>query len=474
MTIASHPHRFPAAAFRAALCLATLAAPGMARADRIDGELIKLTTKLVDSARESKAKTLGVLKFRASRNDGEKSFHLGPINNVIADRLENTLILGYNVDPDWPIEVVRNATAVAARKGLSYLPAEKAGALFGLQYPLVATDKQATPDMFLTGEIHFDTNKHTTTVVVQSFTQKNPELRELAQFTVPTERSTVAESGRSFVIKRSLADRDAGPAKDEAKDDAGAAAENYVERLQTPKDPTPGIRPAATADKLVDIEVLYNDAPVKLEADSSDPGGRAFARDPKQDDTVKFILHNNSDTRVAVALLVNGSNTALQQMTEARNCKKWIVGPHASLVVDGFYVGATGLKNVKPFRVASDEESEAMFEMNSGDLKNERLGAINMHVFVEGTSPTASAASVTRGLSSVQYKTAADKIKSIDDLSKLLYATAEEGKTDRVINRGLIADDGRARDGSQLVEEEFKNATEIQHLQIRYYMRKQK
>jgi hypothetical protein len=161
-------------------------------------------------------------------------------------------------------------------------------------------------------------------------------------------------------------------------------------------------------------------------------------------------------------------------MTEARNCKKWILGPQSTLVVDGFYVGATGLKNVKPFRVASDEESEAMYEMNSGDFKNERLGTINMHVFVEGKRPTASEAAVTRGLSALQQKTAADKIKSIDDLSKLLYNTAQEGKTDHVINRGLIADDGKARDGSELVEEEFKNATEVQHLQIRYYTRKQK
>jgi hypothetical protein len=474
MTLATTAKRLRAAALTAALSLMILAAPGVARADRIDGELVKLTTKLLDTARDNKAKNIGVLKFRASRDDGELTFHLGPINNVMADRVENTLVLGYNVDPDWTIDVIHNPSASAARKGLSYLPAEKAAGLFDLEYPLVASDKMVKADMFLTGEIRFDTKKHTTTVVIQSFTQKSPALQEVARFTVPTERNTVAESGRSFVITRSLADRDAGPAKDEAKDEAGAAAETYSERLPAPKDPTPGIRPASTPEKLVDLDVLYNDQPVRLEPDTSDPAGRAFARDPQPEDNVKFILKNNSDSRVAVALLVNGGNTAMQQMTEARNCKKWIVGAHKSLEVDGFYVGSTGRKNVKPFRVASNDESDAMFEMNSGDFKNERLGTISMHVFVEGKNLSPSEASVTRGLSPAEIKTDADKIKNIDALSKLLYAKAEEGKTDQVINRGLIADDGKARDGSQLIEEDFKNPTEVQHLLVRYYTRKQK
>ena len=122
----------------------------------------------------------------------------------------------------------------------------------------------------------------------------------------------------------------------------------------------------------------------------------------------------------------------------------------------------------------SDEESEALFEMNSGDMRNERLGTISVHAFIEGERPGNSDVVVTRGLSPLQYKQEAGKIKSIGDLSKLMYATAENGKQSRMLSRGLIADDGKAQDGSRLVEEEFKNPTEVQHLLIRYYQRKQK
>jgi hypothetical protein len=181
-------------------------------------------------------------------------------------------------------------------------------------------------------------------------------------------------------------------------------------------------------------------------------------------------MSNRSKSRVAVALLVNGCNTVKEERAEPRYCTKWILEPGKDLTVEGFYVEDTGRNNVKPFRVMSDEASEALFEMNTGDLRNERLGTISMHAFVEGQRPAGGDMPVTRGLSPLEYKHEAGKIKSIDDLSKLLYAAAERSRQDR----GLIADEGRAQDGSKLIKEDFKNATEVQHLLIRYYQRKQK
>jgi hypothetical protein len=483
MAIATYKQRLPASALKAALCLVALAAPAAARADRIDRELIRGTRKLLERIKtvdgvkngDAKSVTVGVLKFRSSRDDGPEDFHFGPINNVMADRLENTLILGYNTDPECTLNVIHDATTAAAHNGLSYQPAETAGRLFDVKYPLVVTGQQVTPDIFLTGLVHFDTKEHQITVVIQSLTKTDPQLREVLRFTVPTERSTVAESGRSFVIQRALAERDAGPQKDEAKDEAGAAAEKSAEeaRLPAPKEATPGIKPVSTPDAWVDLDVLYNDEPVVLERDVKEPGNRAFARDPKKDDRVKLILTNKSQNRVAVALLVNGSNTVKQQRTEPRYCTKWILAPGKKLEVEGFYVGGTGRNNVKPFTVLSDEESESLYEMNSGDMKNERLGTISMNVFVEGEYTLASDAPVTRSLSPLDYKEKAGEIKSIDDLKRLLKS-AKSGDQNRTLQRGLIADDGRAQDGSRLVEEDFKNATEVQHLLIRYYDRKQK
>jgi hypothetical protein len=475
--------KYEAAVVRAALCLIALAVPATARADRIDRELIRSTRKLLERAKsvegtrngDARTVTVGVLKFRGSRDGGPEDFHMGPINNVMADRLENTLVLGYNTDPECTLAVIHDASAVAARNGLSYLPAETAARLFDQKFPLVVTGQMVAPDLFLTGVVHLDSNAHQTTVVIQSFTKADPQLREVTRFTVPTERTTVAESGRSFVIQRALAERDAGPQKDETKDEAGAAAEKAAEeaRLPAPKEATPGVQPVATPEAWVDVDVLYNDEPVALERDAKEPGNRAFVRDPKKDDRVKYILTNRSQNRVAVALLVNGANTVRREMTEPRYCKKWILGPGKKLEVDGFYTGETGRQNVVPFTVLSDEESEALYEKNSGDMRNERLGTVSVNVFVEGQYTVASDAPVTRSLSPLEYKEKAGEIKSIDDLKRLLK-TAKVGDQNRTLQRGLIADDGRARDGSRLVEEDFKNATEVQHLLIRYYERKQK
>src|SRR4051812_5778791 len=104
MTFARIRQAFCSAALRTALCLTALAVPTAARADRLDRELIRTTNKVIERIKsvggaksgDAKSVNVGVLKFRAGRDDAKDDFHLGPINNVMADRLENTLILGYN------------------------------------------------------------------------------------------------------------------------------------------------------------------------------------------------------------------------------------------------------------------------------------------------------------------------------------------------------------------------------------------
>jgi hypothetical protein len=93
---------------------------------------------------------------------------------------------------------------------------------------------------------------------------------------------------------------------------------------------------------------------------------------------------------------------------------------------------------------------------------------------VEGRFLAAADAPVTRSLSPLEYKAKekAGEIKGIDDLKRLLKASKTGDQ--RLLQRGLIADDGRAQNGSRLVEEDFKNATEVQHLMVRYYEQKQK
>src|SRR5262249_34311095 len=134
----------------------------------------------------------------------------------------------------------------------------------------------------------------------------------------------------------------------------------------------------------------------------------------------------------------------------------------------------SGPNNVKPFTVLSDEESDALFSRNQGDMSNERLGTISLHVFVEGKRASAGDAPVTRGLSPSRYKKAVAGVKDADGLRKLLFPPVEGGKQNRMLNRGMIASDGKVQDGSRLVQEPFNNPTEVEHFLIRYYQPGQK
>src|SRR4051812_18568606 len=88
-----------------ALALAAWAwAPHAARADDLDKMLYDQSAKLFKYIKEKKAKTVGVLKFRAKKGTEAESFHAGPVNLLMAERLEAVLVVGH--DEDRPVKVI--------------------------------------------------------------------------------------------------------------------------------------------------------------------------------------------------------------------------------------------------------------------------------------------------------------------------------------------------------------------------------
>ncbi len=429
------------------------AAPAV-RADNLDEKLIAQTLKLTDYIKSKKATTVGVLKFRFQKGDGPLTFRGSPIATVLAERLETVLIMA-PVNKKKPLQVIRDASRVAAesKQGINYLKAEGRKKLFALTYPLAAGNRTARPDLFLTGVVMLDPKSHKTKVVIAGFGKDSARVEPIGvEFEVKTDRAILADAGQGFVLNaRSLRTKLRGPQGDLF------AEEDATDREEKKKEPV-----SQSKEKLVELEKFINDEPVPFVPDPDNPGEDRFtARDPKENDKVKFVLTNKSQQRVAVVLKVNGMNTLYQQKDEALRCNKWVLNPgDAPLTIDGFYVNDTGKESKLPFVVKPDADSEQEV------LADESQGTIELHVFVEGggTAPKEEEQVTTRGLSRRQWAAAQRGLARPADAQSLLMKRQSKTRT-----KGLIAPDQNAVDGSKLKTVEFNDPQQQQCLIIRYY-----
>jgi hypothetical protein len=400
-----------------------------------------------------------VLKFQAKKADDEKSLNTGPINSIMAERLESVLVMGSARKQN--VSIIRDASghAAAQKQKLTYLTADGRKKLLDLEYPLWVGDRKARPDLFLTGFVGLDPKTHKTTVVLAYFDKgtdkitpitdpRNPQ--QTLKFEVPTDRAILADAGQSFVLsKRSMTKRNA--------DDDLFADQDAQQREDGKKDNAI----TDTKERLVELKMFINDEEVLFETDPDNPGdGRFSCRDPKQGDKVYFTVTNKSSDRVAVVLKINGMNTLYEEKDEARLCRKWILDPgDKPLTVDGIYVNDSGTENKKPFSVLSDEDSAQEV------LASSESGTISLHVFVEGSGGGDEDEGLkTRGLSKRKLLAAKRSIKSNSDAARELIAS--QSKTRK---KGLIAPGATAEDGSKLKSVEFKDPQEKEAIFIRYY-----
>ncbi|MFN8008152.1 MAG: hypothetical protein U0V70_14235 [Terriglobia bacterium] len=92
-------------------------------------------------------------------------------------------------------------------------------------------------------------------------------------------------------------------------------------------------------------------------------------------------LRNPYNSRVAVALAVDGLNTIDARHTSAANAKKWILGPYESITIEGWQVN---LQDAKKFYFTSEEKSYGKW---LGQTQN--LGVISAVFYREKSSPPA-------------------------------------------------------------------------------------
>jgi hypothetical protein len=336
-------------------------------ADLIEDELPAQAGRVLKYLKEQGYRNVGVLKFRVKKGNEPEKFNAGPLNVAMATRLENALLI--KNDKTQPIGIIHDAPRVAwsHKERASYMTPDGCEKLFKYKYPLAWGDAKVEADAFVTGLVQISPNKRTTTVRIEAMDRKSKKLRLITSFPVRTDRMILTDLCQSFVLN-SRRMRTMGP-----KEQDDEAVGNSADR-----DQQQGKNQAGDRDRDVELEVVYDGGVIPIQKSE----GFEVVQEPAEGQKVVFRLKNNSDERRAVVLAVNGENTLykepLPDNTAAGGCTKWILEPRKSYQLVGFYL--EGDKSVEPFRVLSEQESDAEEEQNPHPY----LGAILLTVFREG------------------------------------------------------------------------------------------
>ena len=379
----------------AAVGWATL--PTAARADSLDKKLNEEMPKIMAQLHAKGYKTVGVLPFQAQRGKKASGFAVGPINNNMAERLENLMVIHGGPAEDKAVMVLREVGATAARAKANAWSTSAAGrkALFDLSCPTAWGNKKAKADAFLTGSVRCVGDREKTTVVIQAFDRKDPaKLVTIAQFAVETDRSLVRDLGSSFNLtpKTIVAMRGKPRAKaDQILRRSVLKREDPDTDPTTPGTTTPGTTATPDAQPATDsspsnvggIEVkILVGAEAKDQAirESSSGAAKWEVNSPPSGQPVIVTLKNTSDKKRGVVLKFNGVSTVLEQKDPSDQCRKWVLEAGKTFQIKGFYGKGDGdgdkLDKVKLFKVLEGEEAKPKIA-EFGD----KAGLIEVDVF---------------------------------------------------------------------------------------------
>jgi hypothetical protein len=438
-----------------ALCLATLPA---ARGDNLDAALFRQAPKVMQFLKDRHYQNVGVLKFRVQKGNQPLSFRVGPLNTNLASRLENALVLVD--DKAHPVGIIHGADKVAQDNRLPTYNRSDAGMakLFQQRFPLAWGDQTVQADAFLTGTVRVPADMRHATVTVQAFGPNADRLDDVVSFTVEVDRTLLGDLGQSFFLSsRSLKTRRTRALDLEAADDAAV------------RDQSPGQTSTQTAERLLDFEICYDGRPQPYGPDPNN-GGKFLVAEPQQGQRVTFVLRNLTQERIAVALMLNGKNSLYEQEGEPANCSLWIPKPSETIEVKGFQVDQN---TIKPFRVLSPAESEAM-------AYSDNLGLISVYVFrsmkdkpmdqdrADTVTPEDSSSGMTvdggRSLTLRNPPHLPRSSRSLEERQQLLKQHLHPARR----SRGVISSQDTT-EAYQVMYEDFPNP-ELQYpLMIRYY-----
>ncbi len=438
--------------------LAVLLVGTNAKADTVHKQVQKHVPKVMDYLRDKGVQTVGVLKFRVAKPGQKLTDSAGPVNSLLADRLEVGLILANSFDEARQIQVIKEASAQVAKvDGANHLTADGRRAIFGSSYKLAWGDKSAKADAFLTGIIQVHEDNRTATIGILCFHRSGGKLERACDvFDADLDASILGELGESFVLRGAF-DRGSSQLtfEDRQKKRQSRILEQS-EQVKSQKTEFPLVDSAAP----MTLEVLFDGRPVKVETRN----GRAFVPEPVTGQKVEFALVRNSGARgrLGVLLKVNGENTLYRETARDIDCSKWILSSeHKKTVVRGYQL-ADG-KTAEKFTVLSRAES-AERAIDYG----RNVGQIQLTVFQELTGPKPTPRvldgdeeDLIAMLRGVQPKKSP---KNLSALKRKIRTAGEDG----LQTRGLIVQGEKTENAIRVVTFE-PDPTPVMSVTITYY-----
>lgn len=328
------------------VCLATTAE---VKAASIHRQLQKHVPQIVEYLNNKGLKTVGVLKFRVKKSDQKLSDSVGPLNSLIADRLEVGLILGNPFDESRQLNIIRDASSqVADIPAASHLSDEGRAAFFDHKFELAWGSDHLKADAFLTGIVQVHDDNATCSIGVLCFDKSGGKLERCCDvMQAELDASSMGELGESFVLRGAF-DGGSTKLKKEEKQESvvkqAAAVKTQLAKF-----------PLADSSAPVKLEVRYDGKLMAVETRD----GKAFIPEPKEGQMVEMAIVRGTSAKgtLGVVLRVNGENTLGRQTVSDLECRKWLLTPtHTKTVIRGYQI--EGKDQAEQFSVLSDEESK--------------------------------------------------------------------------------------------------------------------
>jgi len=360
--------------------LAGVAAPAVARADKLDARLHEEAPKVVQKLLDKKYHNVGVLRFQVEA-PGIKPSYTTPLSGNLVTRVETGLILHAERDGKPAIGVTRDTgtTAQKQKVGAWTTSTAERTKLFAATYPLAWGKESVKADAFITGTVKLSKDMKQTTVTLLVFDKAAPsKMEKLDEFTVPTDRNVLRDLGISYSLPQTVraraiklkkrgdeVDQDAveivgkqqkedpkGDDKpkeddkpkgdDKPKEDDKPKGDDKPKEDDKPKgDDKPkqkndtGASPTDIGGVAVRMLVDDGDAIIRESATQGD-SIRWQIESPEAGKKVAFEFTNKTDKKMAVVLRLNGVNVINLQKLEPEFCGKIILNPGKKAVVRGF------------------------------------------------------------------------------------------------------------------------------------------
>jgi hypothetical protein len=335
--------------------------------ESIAGQLLKSAPEILETLRQQDCKTVGVLKFRVNKN-GDISDSVGEFNKHIANQLENALLQMILQDPQCPIQMVHDASSVAASTpDANHLSPQGRKALFEAEYPLAWGNQKVHVDRFITGMAYLSADKKSLSIGISEVAPEKNAIRNLRHFEIATNATLLNELGESFQ-RRGIQE-----GNDSNSDTSNQQQPEYSFPVEKSK------------KKFFELQIYYDGHRVDPLPDSSDPNNTTYLiPEPRAGQKVTMTIEqmDRKDKVLGVVLKVNGQNTLYRQTGPDFYCSKWVLDPSWSkTTIQGFQKDDT---TTQAFCVATRNESKNL-EMDYGD----KVGTISLTVFEEAAEDQA-------------------------------------------------------------------------------------